>query len=246
MIRFLFVAAFVVLFLILNIPTAFVLYLIGKKYQDVKDRVSICMVRWAFRVCLWLSGTRIQFIGKENIPKDQAVLYVGNHRSFFDILIGYTNAPGLLGFVAKSEMIKIPLLSTWMNYLHCLFLNRTDIKEGLKTILVGIEQLKRGISMWIFPEGTRNKSKDGEGTLLPFHEGSMKMAEKSGCPVCPVAMVHTADIFENHLPRIKRTNVTVWFGDPFYLKDLDKEDRKFSGAYTQHKLQGMLDELLNA
>ena len=112
-------------------------------------------------------------IGRENIPDDRAVLYVGNHRSYFDIVIGYTLIKGQCGFVAKKEMEKIPLLSIYMKYLHCLFLDRENIKEGLKTILVGIDKIKNGISVWIFPEGTRNKAEQ-ETDLLDFKEGSMK------------------------------------------------------------------------
>ena len=66
---------------------------------------------------------------------------------------GYvTGLPGLTGFVAKKEMLKIPLLRTWMQRVNCLFLDRVDIKEGLKTILEGIEKVKSGVSIWIDPE----------------------------------------------------------------------------------------------
>ena len=79
-------------------------------------------------------------------------------------------------------MEKIPILRTWMANVNCLFLDRKNIKEGLKTILQGIEKVKNGISIWIFPEGTRNTNEDIT-ELLPFKEGSLKIAEKSGCPV---------------------------------------------------------------
>ncbi|MFQ9511776.1 MAG: lysophospholipid acyltransferase family protein, partial [Lachnospiraceae bacterium] len=130
------------------------------------------------------------------------------------------------------------LLSNWMRKLYCLFLDRNDIKAGFKTILTGIDYIKNGISIWIFPEGTRNK--DSEASLLPFKEGSLKIAEKSGCPIIPVAMHHTADIFENHFPKIKKTHVTVEFGTPIVLKELEKEERKFAGAFLQKQIEDML------
>lgn len=85
-------------------------------------------------------------------------------------------------------------------------LDRSNIKEGLKTILTGIEKVKGGISMWIFPEGTRNKSED-PADLMEFHEGSLKIAEKSGCPVVPVAITGTDDVFERHMPWIRKSHV---------------------------------------
>ena len=69
----------------------------------------------------------------------------------------------------------MPLLRTWMRRLHCLFIDRENVKEALKTILAGIDNVKNGISMCIFPEGTRNKTDD---LMLPFKEGSFKIAEK--------------------------------------------------------------------
>lgn len=81
-------------------------------------------------------------------------------------------------------MIGIPLLSQWMVQMNCLFLDRSNIKEGLKTILTGIEKVKGGISMWIFPEGTRNKSED-PADLMEFREGSLKIAEKAAARLSP-------------------------------------------------------------
>ena len=130
MLRFIIVATFVVLFLIFSIPIMLVEWIIGKFNPDLKGRSSLAIVQWAFRVIIVLSGTKVNVIGRENIPDDRAVLYVGNHRSYFDIVIGYTLIKGQCGFVAKKEMEKIPLLSIYMKYLHCLFLDRENIKEG--------------------------------------------------------------------------------------------------------------------
>ncbi|MBO4515774.1 MAG: 1-acyl-sn-glycerol-3-phosphate acyltransferase, partial [Lachnospiraceae bacterium] len=93
-----------------------------------------------------------------------------------------------------------------------------------------IDKAKHGISICIFPEGTRNHEPD---TFLPFHDGSFKIAEKSGVPVVPITLVNTAAIFEDHFPKIKPATVVVSYGKPVYLKDLDKEDRKNVGAYFQ-------------
>ena len=167
---------------------------------------------------------------------------MGNHRSYFDILTGYTTVPTLLGFVAKKEMEKIPILRTWMVNVNCLFLDRRNIKEGLKTILLGIEKVKNGVSIWIFPEGTRNTN-DDITELLPFKEGSLKIAEKSGCPVIPVAMTGTAEVLEKHFPFITPSHITVYYGKPIHIKELDPEDRKHPGAYTRNVLIGMLKEM---
>ena len=139
MIRFIFVAATVILFLILSIPLMLVEFLIGKKNRHLRDVQSLAVIQCVFRLILTMAGEKITVKGRENVPTDQAVLYVGNHRSYFDILVGYVTVPSLTGFVAKKEMEKIPLLSSWMKLVNCLFLDRVNLKEGLKTILAGIE-----------------------------------------------------------------------------------------------------------
>ena len=160
------------------------------------------------------------------------MLYIGNHRSYFDVVLTYARCPGLTSYMAKKEVARVPLLSTWMRFLHCLFLDRTDIKQGLKTILEAIEKVKSGISICIFPEGTRNKA-DSELSMMKFHEGSFKIAQKSGCAIVPIAITNSAEIFENHLPKIRKTHVIIEYGKPFYIKDLPKEQQKAVGAYTR-------------
>ena len=186
-----------------------------------------------------VAGVKLTVIGEENVPTDVPVLYIGNHRSFFDVPLTYPRCPIRTGYIAKKEMEKVPLLSTWMKRLHCLFLDRNDLKQGLKTILTAIEKVKSGISICIFPEGTRNKNED-ELDMLPFHEGSFKIAAKTNCPIIPMAISGSADIWENHFPRVKKTHVILEYGKPIYIDQLEKEDKKHLGAYTQNIIHEML------
>lgn len=229
MIRFIFTALFVILFLILSIPLMLVEWIIGKQHPAWKDKSSLAIVNWAFRCVLRIAGTKVIAIGEENIPRDTAVLYVGNHRSFFDIVVTYVRVPRPTGYISKKEMQKWPLLNIWMRNLHCLFLDRDNIKDGLKTILTAIEKVKGGISICIFPEGTRSKEPD---TLLPFHEGSFKIAEKGNVPIIPMTIVNSDAVFENQFPRIRKATVVVEYGSPIYIRDLDKDVRKNLGSYT--------------
>lgn len=230
MIRITLVISFVSLFLIVSIPLLVAEWIIGKFNMDLKNKSSMAIVRWAFNVCLFFSATSVTVIGEENVPTDTAVLYVGNHRSYFDILLTYVRFPGPTGFVAKKEMHRYPLLSHWMTNIQCTFLDRKDIKKGMKTILENIEKLKSGISVFVFPEGTRNKT--GTEILLPFHDGSFKMAEKSGCPIVPVTLNNTNAIFEDHLPRIAKEHVVIEYGKPIYMDELPKEERRHIGKYV--------------
>lgn len=239
MIRFILCVIYVVVFLILSIPLLIVEWIIGKFSPSAKDISSLRIIQTVFKGVLWISGVKVTVIGEENVPKDAPVLYIGNHRSFFDIPLTYPRCPICTGYVAKKELEKVPLLSSWMKYLHCLFLDRTDIKQGLKTILTAIEKVKSGISICIFPEGTRNKN-EKETDLLPFHEGSFKIATRAKCPIIPMAISGSVDLWEAHFPKIKPCHVVIEYGKPIYVDQLDKETQKHIGAYTQNILLEML------
>lgn len=239
MIRFIIICIILFGFLILSIPVLIIEWIIGKYNPRLKDTSSLAIVNCAFRLILLVSGVKLTVLGEENVPKDCSVLYIANHRSYFDILLTYTRVPRPTGYIAKVEMLRYPLLSHWMKYLHCQFLDRKDLKKGMQTILTSIELIKSGISICIFPEGTRNESDD---QMLPFHEGSFKIAQKTNCPIIPMAITNSGEIFENHLPFIKPCPVILEYGSPIYPEQLSKENKKFMGAYCQQIMNGMLEK----
>ena len=154
------VVLYVFLFLVLGLPVLGVEWIIAKFNRRAADVSQLRIVQWGFRCVSFLSGIKLTVKGEENVPKDQAVLYIGNHRSFFDIVVTYARCPRLTGYIAKDGINKVPILGLWMKRLYCLFLDRKDLKQGLKVILTAIDQIKSGISMCIFPEGTRNRNAD--------------------------------------------------------------------------------------
>lgn len=236
--RLLLVVLFLLTFFIISIPLYFLEYIIGKFNHRKQVASSQVIVVAALKVLLFISGVKYTVIGRENVPKKEAVLYVSNHRSYFDIPVAYVTVPTLTGFLAKKEIGKIPFLSTWMRLLQCLFLDRDNIKQGLKTILKGIDQIKDGYSIFISPEGTRSQSKE----MLPFKEGSLKIAEKTGCAIIPVSISNTDAVFENHSPWIRSAHVVIEFGKPIYPKELDKEQLKFLGSYVRGIISDTLEK----
>ena len=166
MIRFILVCIVVIGYLILSIPILLVEWIIGKfSSYDKRCQLSpdhpgsISLHPLDYR-CQSHSDRR------RKCAKDTPVLYIGNHRSYFDILLTYSRCP-----IAQATLPKrngeIPLLSTWMHYLHCLFLDRKDIKQGLKTILTAVDKVKSGISICIFP-GRNQKQEPGRARYAPI------------------------------------------------------------------------------
>ncbi len=226
------------LFLIISLPIYLISLVIGLFSRHAKVAFSQKLAALCFRFVLIFSATKRIVLGLENVPKGEAVLYAANHRGFADIPVGYITLPTLTGFVAKKGIAKIPLMSWWMKNLNCLFLDRDDLKAGLKTILQGIEYMKEGYSMFIMPEGTRSQGED----MLPFKEGSLKMAEKTGCAIIPVAITNSDAVFERQAPWVKKATVVIHYGKPIYPNEVDKETKKHLGVHVRNIISEMLEE----
>ena len=224
MIRTFFVLLYICFGALITLPMCIFLLLLRLISKKAASKIGQPFAyAMAFLPIFLISGGRLKVEGKENVPKDTAVLFAVNHRSMYDILAGYMAIPKLhsTGFISKYEMRHVPFLSWWMRILDCKFLNRKDPKEGLKTIQSAIADVKEGFSMFIMPEGTRNR---GEG-VMPFKAGSLKIAERTGCPVVPVAMIGTDDLLEKHYPKIRKSRVTVIIGEPIPTEGLSREEK---------------------
>ncbi len=232
MIRLIILAIAIIVFLIIGIPVQLVLYLIGRKKPEIRLRVSDTIVRGMMHVILFLSGTRITVIGRERIPADRPSLFVGNHRSLLDIPLAYIYLPKETHIIAKKELSKIPLFKNWANSVGVLFFDRENPKEGMKMILDGIKLLKEGYSVLVFAEGTRNKGEQ-DLPLLEFHEGTFRLASKSGSPIVPVSINNTKNILEAHFPLIRSTHVVIEFGEPIYPEDIPADKKRAVGAYVR-------------
>ena len=199
---------------------------------------AIRIVRVAFNIAMFISGCKKHISGLENIPTDTPVMFAANHRGFYDILLAYSSIASVhvqVAFISKIEIKKFPIIAQWMYFLNCLFMDRGDMKQNMEVILKAISLIKEGYSIYIAPEGTRNAS----DTLLPFKEGSMKIATKTNAPIVPVCIKNTENIMENNLPWIKRGDISIQYGKPVYPDQLDKETKKHLGAYIQNIIQEM-------
>ena len=129
--RTIIVVIYVFLFLILGLPVLGIEWIIAKFDKHAADISQLRIVQWGLRCVSFLAGVHLTVEGKEHVPTDQAVLYIGNHRSIFDIVITYAQCPNLTGYISKDGVNKVPLLGIWMRRLYCLFLDRKDLKQGL-------------------------------------------------------------------------------------------------------------------
>ncbi|GAA0686299.1 MULTISPECIES: lysophospholipid acyltransferase family protein [Clostridium] len=186
--------------------------------EDVDKFMFKIGKRWA-RNTLKITGTTVEIHGEENVV-DGPCLFVSNHQSYMDIPIIVSIAKSHLGFVAKKELAEVPLFGIWIKRTRSLFLDRENTREAIKVILEGVNYLKEGHSLCIFPEGTRSKSNN----VGSFKKGSLKLALKSGVPIVPVTIDGAYKILEEN-NRLRKAHVIVTVDKPIYTEGMTKEEQ---------------------
>jgi len=241
LIRLILAALYLVWYALMSMPMYLIANILGKKDKRKQAAFAQRFIHFGFNQFLGAAGTKVTVIGLEKIPRDRPVLFVANHRSYFDAAVMYAKIPPeiLTGFVAKKELAHVPCISRWMRYTNCEFIDRSDIRAGMKTILTCIAHVKDGYCMFVAPEGTRNHNPDQK--MGEFHAGSLKIAEKAGCPIVPVAINNADAVFELHQPWVRAARVALEFGDPVETASLSPEEKKHLSDLVQAKIQDMLD-----
>jgi fatty-acyl-CoA synthase len=166
----------------------------------------------ALKVLFALMGCRVRVVGKEYMDTPGAKMYASNHTSYFDVL------PLMLGlgvhyrFVAKMEVHGMPFIGTFLRQMGHLSFDRTDANSRLRQAEEMEEILRRGESVFVFPEGTFT-SDDG---VRPFQLGAFKAAVAAGTPIIPVSLAGTRRFLREgtYLPR--PTSVTITLSAPIY------------------------------
>lgn len=221
MIRTIIFYPYVVITLVLSFILSLRYRFIDGKPSDKKFNLSVYKVAstWA-RSVMKLSGAKIKVHGEEYLKEGETYLLVSNHQSNFDIplLLSAIRCPK--GFIAKKELGNIPFLSFWMKKIHCVFMDRDSMRKSAEAIVQGIQILKAGHSMVIFPEGTRSKG----GVVKEFKAGSFKLALKAKVKIIPVTINGSYKLLDANGGKIKSANVDVFLHEPIDVTNLTKEE----------------------
>lgn len=172
MIRLIILVFFLIIYFLISLPIQLAEFIIEKFNMDFRNKTSLAFVNFGLKCVQFISGIKLEVKGYENIPNNEAVLFIGNHTSFYDIIVTYPLMNRPTGYIAKKEIQKIPFLSWWMYFVNCIFLDRKDPRKGLQSVLDAADMIKNEISIFLFPEGTRSK----DGKLGEFKDGGFKIA----------------------------------------------------------------------
>jgi len=149
-------------------------------------------IGWAHFV-LKTFDVRLQVTGRENLPTggERPLIILANHQSQLDIPSLIAAVEGFVGFVAKKELGRVPILSYWMRQIGCVFIDRGNKNEAQRKLNETAAQMGE-TPLVVFPEGTRSKT----GDLLPFKPGGARLAVLAKALVLPVRIEGTRNAFE--------------------------------------------------
>lgn len=157
-------------------------------------------------VFLTLVGIRLRVEGREHLDPKQSYVIVGNHCSSLDFILNAHSFPGVFRFLAKQELQKIPVFG-WVVKKMCLIVDRSSAMSRARSVVALKQQLAEGWSIFIYPEGSRNRT---EEPLGHFHDGAFRIAIQTGAPLAVQTLVNISDITSNGAGLWPGTVRVVW------------------------------------
>lgn len=171
------------------LPAVFVYLFAGRRYSDrYINRAGTLYARHLF----FVFRIKVNVHGLENLPKTDNICFVSNHQGLADIPLIVGFVPKTVGFIAKKELGRIPILNVWMKAMGCILIDRKDIRQSLTVIERGRRQIERGHPMVIFPEGTRSRSH----RMGHFKPGAFKLVSGTDALVVPLTIDGTYKVLE--------------------------------------------------
>ena len=181
-----FIATLVIIF--------FPVWIIGFLHEPGRSRVLYKVFRAWIGFFFFITGIRLKRKGMENFKKGETYIVVCNHNTLLDIPVSSPGIPGPNKTIAKIEMARIPVFGTIYKS-GSVLVDRKSNKSRKNSYLKMKEVLRQGIHMCIYPEGTRNKTRE---PLQKFHDGAFRLAEESKHAIIPALLFNTKKLFPNN------------------------------------------------
>ena len=226
-----------VLSLILIFPVYFLIFSFWKKEKapHVAHKASRIWAKFLFTVL----PVRLKIFGKEKIDENKTYVFVANHGSQLDIPVYALSCKNTMRFLAKAELTKIPIMGYVIKRLY-LSVDRKDKNDRSKSMQAMMNSLKEGISVFLCPEGTRNRT---EKPLLAFRDGAFRLAIESQIPVAVLTVLKARERNSPKNPLSLRPGFIhcVW-DEPIETKGMTQDDVP---ALKQKVYEMMLKNILD-
>ncbi len=187
-------------------------YLVAKR-RPQNSKLKHFIAKQIMTVPLFFTNIRVKVIGKENLPENPGFSIYINHTSMMDIpVLMYKLNKHPVAFLQRTKVLNLFAVGKWTPKLGCVTIDRDNPRKGAESIIKVIKNVKNGLTMVVFPEGTRSKV---IGKMNEFKLGSFKVALKSKAPLVPITIVKPENFKEVKWPRPKRITLVIHEPIPF-------------------------------
>jgi 1-acyl-sn-glycerol-3-phosphate acyltransferase len=192
---------------------------------------------WGARMWLRLSGMKVKVMGRENLKSNRAYVLIANHRSYLDPSALLISLDRRLGFIAKRELLRVPVLGQAMGYVNVVAIDRSNSARAIETLRAATERIHSGVSFVVFAEGTRARADE----LLPFKKGGFYMAMEAGVAVAPVAIKNTDKLMGKGTNEARPGTIEIVILPPIETRELSgDEDLKLLIAKVRESIAAEL------
>lgn len=175
---------------------------------------------------LMVSRITVSVKGYSNIDPALPYIYMPNHQSNFDIPVLLGHLMVQFRWLAKIELFKIPIFGRAMRKAGYISIDRYNRESAIKSLKLAAHKIKSGVSVLIFPEGTRSR----DGNIQPFKKGGFVLAIDSGVPIVPVVITGTRSIMTKGKFRVNAGHVNMVIHKP-----ID------TSTYTRDKKEALME-----
>lgn len=193
------------------------LFRVRQRPGGIYDRMAR---QWATHL-LEAHRLRVTVDGLEHLVPGQPYVYVSNHVSFVDIWVLLAVLPGTVRFLAKRELLRIPLFGWAMAAAGHIPINRRKLQSAFGSYEAAGRMVRGGTSAIVFGEGTRSRL----GRLLPLKKGPFVLAIEAGVPIVPVYVAGTFEVLPKGAVALRRRPITVCLAEPIPTEGCSYDDR---------------------
>ena len=176
---------------------------------------------WA-RWVIWSTGIQYEIDGLDNLDLDKQYIFMSNHESALDIVLGVAAIPSNIVFLAKKELFRVPVFGWAMEAAGMIKIDRQNPEIARKSVSEAVETLMHSsFSTLIYPEGTRSNGEE----LLPFKKGGFILAIRTQLPVVPITILGAGNVLPKGTLAIKKSHIKMIIDNPIPTLEMDINDK---------------------
>ena len=199
------------------------------KDKKITGKLSKFWAQWV----IWSTGIQYDVAGLDNLDLKKKYIFMSNHESALDIILGVACIPYKIVFLAKKELFMIPLFGWAMQAAGMIKIDRQNPERARQSVDDAVNILTNSsFSTLIYPEGTRSETRN----LLPFKKGGFILAIRSKLPIVPVTIIGAGRVLPKGSFKINKGQIKVIISKPISTKNLDVNNKEELIEYCRREI----------